>query len=123
MNESVEVDVHNKRRFWPPFIVFLLLTPFALLAGFISGGAGHGDYFVAKFLFPYTMLSTIPFGYITDFFLIFALVQFPLYGFVLGMINQRARLIPPLIAILLLHTSVALLCIYLLNVWPNSFAR
>lgn len=72
-------------------IVSLVLTPFLLLLGVGSGGAGHGDYRLAMMLFPYTMLSTAIFDSITVPFIALAIIQFPLYGVALGYANQRGR--------------------------------
>jgi hypothetical protein len=61
-------------------VLGVLLTPVAILCGVASGGAGHGDYFIAKLLFPVTMLSTVVFGSITPPFILLAFLQFPIYG-------------------------------------------
>ena len=61
-------------------VLGVLITPVALLLGVASGGAGHGDYFIAKLLFPFTMLSTMFVGSITSPFILLAFVQFPIYG-------------------------------------------
>jgi hypothetical protein len=79
------------RRFWQPVIVSLIATPVALLLGFMSAGMGHGDYFVATLLFPYTMLSTGVFEEIILPFVLLALVQFPAYGFIIGRANERRQ--------------------------------
>ena len=51
---------------------------------FLSSGGGHGNYFVAKCLFPFTMLSTTVFESITGPFVLLAFVQFPIYGWFIG---------------------------------------
>lgn len=79
------------RSFWIPVIVSLVVTPIALLLGVGSAGAGHGDYRLAMMLFPYTMLSTAVFDSITVPFIALAIIQFPLYGVVLGYANQKGR--------------------------------
>ena len=65
-------------------VLGILATPVAILFGAASTGAGHGDYFAAKLLFPITMLSTIAFGSITAPFILLAFAQFPIYGWVIG---------------------------------------
>ncbi len=42
--------------FGKPLIIVILLTPVCLLLAIGSGGAGHGDHFYAKLLYPYTLL-------------------------------------------------------------------
>lgn len=81
--------IMRTRSFWIPVIVSLVVTPIALLLGVGSAGAGHGDYRLAMMLFPYTMLSTAVFESITVPFIALAIVQFPLYGVVLGYANQK----------------------------------
>jgi hypothetical protein len=52
-------------------------------------GFGHGTYYAAKCFFPYTMISTGFLKIITFPFIILALVQFPVYGFILVASNNR----------------------------------
>lgn len=92
---------------WTPIIVSLVLTPIALIASIGSGGAGHGDYFLAKLLFPYTMLSAFLFGSITVPFILLALAQFPLYGAGLGYAGGGRRFVRMAIIILLVHAASA----------------
>lgn len=76
----------------PPLIGLLsgiALTVPACLIAFASSGAGHGDYFLFKLVFPITMLSTRLFGSITAPFILIGLAQFPLYGYLVG-INWRS---------------------------------
>ncbi len=93
----------------------IVMTPFLLLAGIGSAGAGHGDYFIAKLLFPFTMLSTIVFNEITILFLVLALVQFPLYGVLLGLTNRAGNLIPATIGLAVFHIGAAVTCVLLVG--------
>lgn len=74
----------QKFGFWESIVVSIAVTPVALFLGLVSTGAGHGDYFLAKLLFPYSMLSTVAFGEINLIFLVISLVQFPIYGLILA---------------------------------------
>ena len=49
----------KKQKVRAPLVASLVATPFFLLLGFASAGAGHGDYVLARILFPYTMLAAI----------------------------------------------------------------
>jgi len=95
-------------RFWIPIIVFFGLTPVKLFLGLLSAGAGHGDYFLAKLLFPYTMLSAVRFDYIPQSFMVFAIIQYPLYGLVVGVANLKRRLLVAAIALAVVHVSFAI---------------
>jgi hypothetical protein len=89
-----------------PIIASLIVTPIALLLGVASAGAGHGDYHLAMFLFPYTLLSTALFDSITPPFIILAIIQFPIYGVVLGYANERGRLLSMWIVLGVVHGIV-----------------
>jgi hypothetical protein len=93
----------NARRFWIPFAIFFGLTPFMLFLGLMSAGAGHGDYFLAKILFPYTLLSTAAFESIKLPFMWLTLIQYPAYGVAIGLANVRRKLIPLSAALALVH--------------------
>jgi hypothetical protein len=80
------------KRFWLPLITCLAATPICLLLGFASGGAGHGDYVIARILFPFTMLAAVLLGSITAPFVLLAVAQFPIYGLVLGAANKKGRM-------------------------------
>ncbi len=83
----------NTRRFWIPFVIFFGLTPVMLFIGLMSAGAGHGDYFLAKILFPYTLISTAMSDGIEPPFIWLAGFQYPIYGVVMGLANVRRKLI------------------------------
>jgi hypothetical protein len=93
----------NARRFWIPFAIFFGLTPFMLFLGLMSAGAGHGDYFLAKILFPYTLFSTAVFDSIEPPFMLLTLIQYPAYGVVIGLANVRQKLILSGGALALVH--------------------
>ena len=111
VQSSIERNV-NAGSFWRLFLVLLILTPFALLAGFASAGAGHGNYLLAKIVFPYTMLSTLVFDVITAPFLVLAFVQFPIYGAVLGLSNQRGVLRYALLSLSIVHLGAVVMCLF-----------
>jgi len=50
----------------------------------MSGGAGHGTYLAARMLFPFSMLLTGFEGSIELVAMAVGLIQFPLYGAVIG---------------------------------------
>ena len=95
------------RKFLIPIVASLVATPPLLFVAVLSTGAGHGSYFLAKILFPFTMLSTVLFSSIVVPFIVLAILQFPLYGLLLGRANamgtfsrwQRRLLIAHLLAV------------------------
>ena len=56
----------------------------AILAGIMSGGAGHGTYAVTRVLFPFSMLLTRLEGSIGAVAIGVGMLQFPLYGALIG---------------------------------------
>ncbi len=101
--------------FWKPVILSFVVTPIALLLGMASAGAGHGNYFLAKILFPYTMLSTFLFQSITDAFFMLAIVQFPLYGFLLAFASRMKKLGSLAIILAMVHILAVALCFLLVS--------
>ena len=81
----------------------------AILAAVISGGAGHGDYIAARALFPASMLLTLIEGEIGAISIGVALLQFPIYGALLGWSVVR-RNYPPAIVGASLHLVAAIAC-------------
>ena len=98
-----------------PFVVSLVATPFFLFAAVASAGAGHGSYFLAKVLFPFTMLSTLVFGSVTAPAIALAVLQFPFYGFILGRANVKGRVRTPAAVLLLLHSLAVVACFILIG--------
>lgn len=66
---------------------------------------------LAKLLFPCTMLSTPLMGSISPPFLLVALAQFPAYGWWLGSANEQRRLYPQAIRLAFCHLAAAALCV------------
>jgi hypothetical protein len=104
----------SSRRFLP-FVIALVATPLFLCAALASAGAGHGHYLWAKILFPFTMLSARVFGSITNPFIALAIVQFPLYGLILANANVKARYLPSLVTLLVVHCLAVAACFLLLR--------
>jgi hypothetical protein len=102
----------NESRFWIPLAVFLGVTPIVLFLGLVSAGAGHGDYLLAKILFPYTLLSTAVFERIETPFMVLTVVQYPAYGVAMGIANVKRKLFSSGAALALVHT-VAVIAAFL----------
>jgi len=78
-----------------------------------SAGAGHGNYLWAKIFFPFTMLSTAVFQSITSSFLVVAVIQFPIYGFLIGLYARQRKALMASGAILIVHLVALGLAFYL----------
>ncbi|MEK7856678.1 MAG: hypothetical protein AAB288_11355 [Acidobacteriota bacterium] len=115
MNLAVPENGKSEGSLWPPFVVMIVLTPFFLLAGIGSAGSGHGSYFIAKLLFPFTMLSTTQSDEITVPFVALAFAQFPLYGIFIGLINKRGNLILGFVRLATIHVVASILCMLLVG--------
>ena len=81
----------------------------ALVAAFLSGGMGYGHYVAARILFPLPMLLTRLEGQIGWVSGGLALLQFPLYGALLGW-TRRKRTPGAAILLAALHFVAAIAC-------------
>jgi hypothetical protein len=92
------------------FVGSVALTIAGACIAVASMGAGHGDYFWVKVIFPSVMLSTVIFGFIPIPLLVLALFQFPAYAFLMGFAYSQHRLWMGLGMILSIHLVAVLLC-------------
>lgn len=82
----------------------------AIIAAVVSGGAGHGGYVAARALFPAPMLLTLLQGDSVGVFSIaVALLQFPIYGAIVGWSIAHKSWVPP-VTILVAHMIAASVC-------------
>jgi hypothetical protein len=95
----------NTKRFWIPSGIFLGLTPFIWFLGLMSAGAGHGDYFLAKILFPYTLLYWQLFTSSREFFYVVAIIQYPAYGLLMGFANLYRKSLILGVVLAIVHTA------------------
>lgn len=99
-------------------VLGILLTPVALFFAVASAGAGHGDYVLARILFPLTILAT----YVTESIgvtgITIACVQFPLYGWLLGSAHHQKKKVP-----VLLIPGFHVILVGLSFVFSNGFSR
>ena len=84
----------------------VICFPCLLLAVFAAGG-GHGTYLPAKILFPFAMLATVFGRSVTLFYAVLALLQFPIYGLLLGAAFRSRRFLLCVIILSCAHFSVA----------------
>jgi len=94
-----------------PILIACLVTPVCLELAMLSGAAGHGNYLLAKILYPYSMFSTIFLDEITVPFIILAIIQLPLYGVILGIANMRGKIISATISLTVVHSLAVVACL------------
>jgi hypothetical protein len=88
----------------------VLVSVLAVIAAVVSGGAGHGDYVAARALFPLPMLLTLlEGGAIGAVSIAVGLLQFPVYGALLGWSVTRKNHLPAVV-VTLAHVIAASLC-------------
>ena len=91
--------------------VGILLTPVAIYLAVLSGGMGHGDYALARVLFPYSMLLTRVTGdTISPGLIGLAFAQFPLYGVAIGWATTRNRTWQVVAPLTLFHLVAVAVC-------------
>ena len=99
------------KEFWMPVIALLAGTPICLFLGMASSGMGHGDYFLAKLLFPFTMILAGLSGSITSPLILLAVAQYPLYGAIFGFANERGKLPLATGIVVTIHALMAAVCL------------
>jgi hypothetical protein len=60
-----------------------LITPVAVYIGFISAGAGHGDYVLARWVLPFACASMGDYFGAAFLISVVAFLQWPIYGFLI----------------------------------------
>lgn len=81
----------------------------AIIAAFASSGAGHGSYVATRLLFPFSSLLMLIEGEIGPLGIGVGLLQYPLYGAVVGLgIGSRHLRLP--IALGVIHLIAAIAC-------------
>ena len=95
-------DVSNKRI----LLVTLAFSPIPLLLCLAFGGP-YGSYFLFKVFYPYTMLVASYNHYITDAAQLIGLLQFPICGLVLVLLQRKFRFDRAFIAVFGIHVLAA----------------
>jgi hypothetical protein len=89
----------------------LLITPLALFVGFVSTGAGHGNYVLARIIFPYTFAywhfsnNAIP-----SSLAILGFLQIPIYGGLLALPSSKYIMLLVGTVLATLHLAAVYLC-------------
>lgn len=87
----------------------ILITPVFLFVTVLAMGGGHGTYYAAKTLFPWTMMSTAATKSITQPMVALAIAQYPLYGIILDAARARSRSRPAALVLVAAHVLAVLL--------------
>ena len=96
----------------------IALTPIAFFFAVASAGAGHGDYVLARALYPFSILSTHLTDSITFVGIALACVQFPVYGWFVGPVFSKEK--RPL-SIALVTAGAHAIAVSLAFIFPNGF--
>ncbi len=114
---NIIVPEYRNKQFWlfGGIVSGVLIGALAIVITVLIAGGGHGSYIPAKLFFPYTMLSTFHFGIINLPFVVLAIVQFPLYGAVIGIAGGRGKTLHVSAVIALVHLIVAVMCFLMLE--------
>jgi hypothetical protein len=113
---ETRVARRGRSRYGPTFVgaaLGLFLTVPAVFLGIASAGGGHGDYALARAVFPVPMLLTLAtHDTISVLSIVLALAQFSIYGAVIGWcsVASRKALLVAIAAVLLLHLLAATAC-------------
>ncbi|HTD72924.1 MAG TPA: hypothetical protein VK652_05315 [Steroidobacteraceae bacterium] len=97
-------------RTWPFVVVSIVLTPLLLYVALASAGAGHGSYFWAKVLFPYTMLAAKVVNSITPALEGLAIAQMPIYGLLMGLGAKAWRVVAVIFGLVVIHGAAVVAC-------------
>lgn len=76
---------------WVGLAIGIAFTPVALYLSMLSAGAGHGDYGLAKVLYPIPVLILMCGSPAFVIALPLAVVQYPLFGILLGYTCRQGR--------------------------------
>ncbi|AGB46496.1 hypothetical protein LB516_17845 [Mesorhizobium sp. CO1-1-7] len=92
---------------WQAGLLFgLCATPVAFLLALFSAGAGHGDYVLARILYPIPMLATLlTDNTITGLSLGLAVAQFPAYGAFVAQAGRAGWLALGLVHVIAIATA------------------
>jgi hypothetical protein len=90
-----------------PFLAAgVLLTPIALVVGFISSGAGHGTYVAARIALPFACLGMGEYLGAAWIVSILAVLQWPIYG---ALVDRASHKVLSASIILTMHTALSAL--------------
>jgi hypothetical protein len=96
-------------------LLCLLATPLLLFLVVVAAGGGHGTYWLAKMLFPWTMMSTAVTKSITQPLIVLGIAQYPLYGIILDLARAGSRFKPAALTLLAAHFSALMLAFSISN--------
>ena len=99
----------NRQFTWT--IRFTLLTVPALIIALLFMGAGHGTWIPATWLFPYGMIGTLFIDRVATPFIILAILQYPVYGFLIDRTGKKKKQRRRLYWIPVIHVVLAALII------------
>lgn len=94
-------------RIWIGLAVGVVIGIAAVAVAIMAAGAGHGTYIPAIAMFPFAMILTPLTDSISPIAMVVALVQFPLYGWLIARASARGNGSRVVAVIALAHGVVA----------------
>lgn len=101
----------KRSSFWRPILLSLPLTLFLFIIAAAPCGVGHGNCRLFVIFFPLMMVSDV-FGAMPSSAFVLAIIQFPLYGLILGVAARRGIIKVALLALFGIHI-LAVIMIFL----------
>jgi hypothetical protein len=90
-------------------LLCVLITPVLLFLVVLAAGGGHGSYFPAKILFPWTMMSTAATKSLARPFIVLGIAQYPLYGIILDSARAAGLFKPASMTLASAHVAALML--------------
>ena len=96
---------------WTIRLSFLTIP--LLFIAFLFADGGHGSYIPAMGLFPFGLISTLLFNRITIPFVVVAIIQYPVYEFIIDKVTviNKCKIVLPIL--ILAHILLAAIIIKL----------
>ena len=92
-------------------VLGVLITPVTLFLAYRSAGFGHGQYVSARLFYPFSMLLTL----LTNDEIVLplrvlAVLQFPVYGVLIGYAAKRGHVLRDGLLLITLHVVAVVFC-------------
>lgn len=94
---------YSDPRFWIPVTCSFFLTLGGILVASASAGSGHGNFLPVIVLFPFALLLSGALGLGSWYLVTLAVIQFPIYGVLLGQGGVKGHFIATALLLFFIH--------------------